>query len=60
MKQWAKNYMKSISEIEAQDEFLEPAERGYVAFLKRQIEKEIAVSSHQAKSLDEIWRRVCE
>lgn len=60
MKQWTKNYMKSISEIEKQDAKLTPHERGFVSFLKRQVENEIAVSSHQSRSLEKIWKKVCK
>lgn len=58
MKQWTENYLTSIAQIEAQDEKLRPYERGFVSFLRRQVEKEIAVSRTQAVDLDEIWKRV--
>lgn len=60
MKQWTENYLKSISEIEAQDAKLKLDERGFVRRLKQQIENEIAVSGHQSRLLDKIWREVCE
>jgi hypothetical protein len=60
MKEWTKNYMQTIGEIEAKYKMLKPAEREYVAFLKWQIKNEIAVSRHQAVSLDEILKRVCK
>ena len=58
MKQWTKNYMKSITEIEAQGTILPPDEQVFIKALKKQIEKEIAVSRKQAADLDEIWQRV--
>lgn len=58
MKPWTENYLKSISEIEAHQEKLSGYERGYVDSLRRQIAREIAVSSYQSRLLEKIWKRV--
>lgn len=58
MKQWTENYLKSISEIEAHPEKLSGYERGYIDSLRRQIAREIAVSSYQSRLLEKIWQRV--